>query len=141
MKKIINKMMNVKALVTISFLLTVAVLAQLTIFTLYMAFDGSRYDNVYFYILAIESIILFMPVFFIDFTVSSSNKNEFNKDKELDNGFLSFLLLLYIVAMSNSLLAMTYVIYDSLVIAAFYIFIIFSGIIFSISTVKKSKRK
>lgn len=138
MKNVINKILNVKSLVIVAFLITIAFLSQLTIFSLDLVFADTQFQEYSFYILLIESIIILIPVFCIDFNVKKSKNNEFNKDKEIDNGFVSFLLLLYIIAIFNTLFAITYFTYNSMVHSIFYMCII---AIFIIACIAIDSRK
>ena len=138
MKNVINKILNVKSLVIVAFLITIAFLSQLTIFSLDLVFADTQFQEYSFYILLIESIIILIPVFCIDFNVKKSKNNEFNKDKELDNGFISFLLLLYIIAIFNTLFTITYFTYNSMILSIFYMCII---TIFIIACIALESRK
>lgn len=131
MRKVINKILNVKSLVIVAFLITITFLSQLTIFSLDVVFSGTKFQEYSFYLLLIESILILIPILCIDFNVKKSKNNEFNKDKdkELDNGFVSFLLLLYIIAIFNTLFAITYFTYNSMALSIFYMCIISSFII------------
>ena len=129
MKRAINKLLNVKSLVIVAFILTIAFLSQLIIFSLDLVFSGTDFQEFSFYILLIESILICIPVFYIDFNSKKSENNKLGKDREIDTGFISFLLLLYSTAIFNSLFAMVYFTYDSMILSILYMFIISSVIL------------
>ncbi len=129
MKRAINKLLNVKSLLIIAFIITIAFLSQLIIFSLDLVFSGTKFKEFSFYILLIETILICIPVFYIDFTTKESKNNKLDKDREIDTGFISFLLILYNTAIFNTLFAMTYFTYNSMILSIFYMFIISSFIL------------
>lgn len=129
MKRAINKLLNVKSLVIVAFILTIAFLSQLIIFSLDLVFSGTKFQEFSFYILLIETILICIPVFYIDFNSKKSENNKLGKDREIDTGFISFLLLLYNTAIFNTLFAMTYFTYNSMILSILYMFIISSFIL------------